>query len=260
MNASGRDGTGGPLAGLLELAILAASYLAFLWLLLPRYRDPAAQATILALSAVGTAWVVAVSPRLLHRDAPEALGVGPGRTLWIRLDNLAPAALGLALVAAAGSSVLLCLGWLLWPSRLAAITVTGFLRQLGAYLPLALVQDISLAFALVRLDAMATAIGARRGREAVAGTAAALFALLHAPNVPVMALSGAFVLVAGRVFLTRPNLLALVLCHAWTGAVLRSATDLNTRVGPFATQPDVRVAREIAASLADLLVRASGLR
>jgi hypothetical protein len=237
-----------------ELAALVAGYLGFTWLLLPAFRSPAALVAIVAVATAGGAWVAYVSPILVHGDSPETRGLGTRRTLWARVDNLGPAAVRFGLLAAGVTALLLALGLLTSPERLAAFAPERFLRELGRYVPLALAQGIALVFFLVRLDHL-SGEGSGASRAALStGTAALLFALIHAPNAAMVALSGLFALAAAAAFRSRPNLFALVLCHAWSGAVLRSVTDIPTRVGPFVSQPDVRPARAVAAAFLDFLV------
>jgi hypothetical protein len=233
----------------LELAVLLAGYLALTWGLLPSFRSPAALAAILLAVLAGGAWVTYLSPVVLHGDSPGDRGLGPRRTLWIRTDNLAPAAVRFASLAGAATLLLVAVGLARYPERLAALTPRRFLLELARYFPLALVQDLALVFVLVRLGALFATAGGKRPGVAPAVAAAALFALVHAPNAAMMVLAGLFVLGAGPAFLSRPNLAALVLCHAWSGAVLRSATGLCTRIGPFTATHDVWVTRELVRTL-----------
>jgi hypothetical protein len=240
--------------GALELAALFAGYVAFTWLLLPAYRAPSAVIAIVLASVAGGAWVVFVSPVLVHGDPAEERGLGPWRTLWVRTDNLARSARLFALLAAAASVLLVVLALARSPETLASLRPGRFLVELGWYLPLALVQDLALVFVLVRLGALFAGAGGIRAGLAATGTAAALFALVHVPNATMVALAASFALAAGTAFRSRPNFLALVLCHTWSGAALRCLTDLNTRVGPFASCPDVRVARDLTRVLREYLL------
>lgn len=242
--------------GALELVALFAGYLAITWFLLPAFRSPPALVAIVLAAIAGGAWITFFSPLLVHGDAAADRGLGPRRTLWIRTDNLAQAARRFALLAAAGSVLLVALALVRTPERLAALNPGRFLLELARYLPLALVQDTALVFVLVRLDGLFPAGGTLRSRVGSTVAAAALFAFLHAPNPAMMALSGLFVLGAAAAFRSQPNLAALVLCHAWSGAVLRSVTGIRTRVGPFAAEPDVWVTRE----LLDAILAALGVR
>lgn len=228
----------------LEVAVLLAGYLSFTWALLPRYRSPAALAAIFVLALSGMAWVAYLSPVLLHGDAAAERGLGSARTLWIRTDGFALSARRFALLSLLATLLLVSVGLARAPEQLVALTPHRFLLELARYVPLALVQDLALVFVLLRVRSLFAAAG-RRGRLAPAVTVAALFALVHAPNPAMMVLSGLFVLCAGPAFLARPNLAALVLCHAWSGAVLRTVTGLGTRIGPFAATPEVRVTREL---------------
>lgn len=231
--------------GALELAALLGGYFAFTWLLLPAYRTPVAAVAIVLVSAVAATWVAVVSPVLVHGDANADRGLGSRSTFWVRTDNLAGAARLFALLAGAATTLLAVLALVHSPATLAALRPGRVLAELGWYLPLALVQDLAFVFVLVRLGALyAGGKGVRPGLASI-GTAAALFALVHLPNAAMAALAALFAFAAGSAFRSRPNVLALVLCHAWSGAALRALTDLNTRVGPFASNPEYRVARDL---------------
>lgn len=233
----------------LELTVLLVGYLGLTWGLLPSFRSPAALAAILLTVLAGAAWVAYLSPVLLHGDSAADRGLGPLRTLWVRTDNFAPATLRFASLGGAATLLLVSVGLARAPERLAALTPRRFLLELARYFPLALVQDLALVFVLLRLRTLVAAAGGRRPRAATAVAAAALFSLVHAPNPAMMVLAGLFVLGAGPTFLSRPNLAALVLCHAWSGAVLRSVTGLSTRIGPFTATHDVWVTRELVRTL-----------
>jgi hypothetical protein len=148
-------------------------------------------------------WVLAflwpIGLNLLHGDLPTDSGV--------RLDNIVEASLRAGLVTvlmAAGLVVTgLLAGSLHWPG-------TGdILERIAPYLGWGLIQQYWLqAFAL------------RRFRQAglpvvwAVITASAVFALLHAPNWALVALTFGSGLVWCGVFLKVPNLLALGVSHA----------------------------------------------
>jgi hypothetical protein len=256
MEGSGRVLTRSRLLDAFEVAALLTGYLAFTWLLLPAFRSPVALAAIVLTAIAGAAWITFLSPLFVHCDDAASRGLGPRRTLWIRTDNLARAIPRFALLAAASSALLVALASFQASERLATLNPSRFVFELARYLPLALVQDLALVFVLVRLDGLFPAGGMLRPRVASTVAAAALFALVHAPNPAMMILSGLFVLGAAAAFRPHPNLAALVLCHAWSGAVLRSVTGIRTRVGPFAAEPDVWVTR----GLLDAILASLGVR
>ena len=235
----------GAAATALELATLVAGYLAFLWILLPAYRLPGAPAAIAVLAVAGGAWVCVVSPAVVHRDGLAARGLGPARRLWLRTDNLLPALRRMAPVAVAAALLLVAAGFVRPPEAATPASAARFLVLFARYVPFALVQDLALVFVLVRLEALAAAAGAPRPAHSGLAATAALFALVHAPNVAMMALGALFVVGAGAAFRSAPNLVVLVLCHAGAGAALRTLTGLSTRVGPFVERPDVWVTREL---------------
>jgi len=60
-----------------------------------------------------------------------------------------------------------------------------------------------------------------------------IFALIHLPNLPLMALTFIFAFWLGYVFYSTPNLYAIVIVHAFLGTLLHRVYELHMKIGLF---------------------------
>jgi hypothetical protein len=241
------------LLSVLEMTALLAGSLALLWLWAPRLDRSlwSALAYLLTASAV-LAYVFWFSPVRLHRDLPAARGLGPRRTYFVRTDNLREALPVYALLAFAGT--VLVLGLALWrdPNALALFTGLAFRVKLGFYLFSGLGQQLFfVGFFLPRMrealapDPGGLSIPPARPRILICLGSALLFALFHFPNPPLMGFVLLFEFALCWVALSWPNLLLAVLCHAWLGTLLHRIALVPMRIGPFYWEPNLYVYRTL---------------
>lgn len=178
-----------------EVLLYVGAFAGYIWIALPDAARLGGWNAAFALFAVG----FPICMNLLHGDRPRDSG--------IRLDTLGPSSreVGLATLAMAGGISLagMLVGgwhWNSWP-RLA--------EQMGLYVAWGLLQQYLLqAFALRRL------LQARLPAVVAVPLAAGLFAAVHAPNWPLVAVTAGSGVIWCVLFLRRPNLLPLGLAHA----------------------------------------------
>ena len=196
-----------------EVAVITGSILLFIWVVQPLGGPGADLAFRLAIV------VLMLLSNLSHGDSRRRMG--------LRLDNLmASARLGLPATAIA-AGVVVMLGLILAPSR---PDYQRLLLNFGYYLLWGFAQQYALqAVVFLRLvDA-----GLTRRAPAVA---AALFALVHAPNPGLMAMTFAGGWMWCSVFRRQPNLVALTASHACLAVIAEAMLPLSVtggyRIGP----------------------------
>ncbi len=233
----------------LEIGVTVALYFVAVWCLGPLVRAPWARVVFYALLLWGAAHVLWISPRVLHRDRPEVRGWGttwPPHGLRARLRIYGALTL-------LGGAALLGVAALRDPGIYQRLVWRSVWVKLALYVPFAFVQDMFVfAFIMTRVRDLvpARAHAERAGtcgwhRAQVTLTTAAIFALLHAPNGPLMAVTALAGLVWAWVFYARPSIALLALSHAILGTVLHRVVELNTRVGPFYWQPKGQLLRVV---------------
>lgn len=200
-----------------EVALVVALVLIVIWVAKPT--GNAAMDLTLRIMTV----VVWIASPIVHRDSLADIG--------LRLDTLAAAAKPLGVATLLGSGALIATGRLLD----SPFHRDDFLSGLGYYIGWAFIQQYGLQAVVLRrlVDA-----GLNRRAPLVA---AALFALVHAPNPGLMILTFFGAWLWCSVFLRHPNLFAVALSQAWLAAVAQSALpDAITgrlRIGPAYVWP-----------------------
>lgn len=208
-----------------ELAAVFLLLLAIVWRVGARIA-PGAEGTVGTLLGVAAAAIVLLSWR--RRAATlDALGMTPARFGAGLASALLVSALGGLALGIAG----LALGT-------ASFGASRF-EWMAQYLPGLLAQQVLLQdFFAPGVRSLAAAQPPQRQRVTTVAVATGLFALLHAPNLPLMAgvtLAGAFWTAH---FLVHRNLLAVVLSHLLLGSAAMASLGPgplgNLRVGPGA--------------------------
>jgi hypothetical protein len=208
----------------------------------------------LALVLIGF-YIAYASPVLIQGHRATLRGLGRWTTCFVRLDNLRSAAPGYGALLVSGALGMLLYLVLFDSGRLDQVNWEGFSVKLVAHTPFVIVQDLFFfSFLLLRIDQVCSATtnpfaGAgqpiHRHRLRVALWFALLFALFHLPNPPLMLLSLLFGAPAAWLFLARPNLAALAVCHLLLGTFLHRVVELHTRIGPFYWDPDHHIVRRL---------------
>ena len=196
-----------------EVAVITGSILLLIWVVQPLGGPGADLAFRLAIV------VLMLLSNLSHGDSRRRMG--------LRLDNLmASARLGLPATAIA-AGVVVMLGLILAPSR---PDYQRLLLNFGYYLLWGFAQQYALQ-AVVFLRVVDA--GLTRRAPAVA---AALFALVHAPNPGLMAMTFAGGWMWCSVFRRQPNLVALTASHACLAVIAEAMLPLSVtggyRIGP----------------------------
>jgi membrane protease YdiL (CAAX protease family) len=200
-----------------EVVLVVALVLAIIWVAKPSGND-----TLDLTLRIVTVVVWIVSP-IVHGDGARDMG--------LRLDNFWPAAKRVLPVTVVGSGALAAAGRLLG----SAFRGDEFLLGFVYYCAWAFAQQYGLQAIILRrlVDA-----GIARRTPLVA---AALFALVHAPNPALMVLTFFGAWIWCSVFLRHPNLIAVALSQACLATVLQAALpDAVTgrlRIGPAYRTP-----------------------
>ncbi|MBS3734554.1 MAG: CPBP family intramembrane metalloprotease [Phycisphaerae bacterium] len=195
-----------------EVVAYVAVFIAYVWIALPDAGRLGAWNAAFGVFAIG----VPVALNLLHGDRPRDSG--------IRLDTLACATRGVALATAVmGGGVVatgLVVGGLHWDGW------ARFGERIGLYLAWGLVQQYLLqAFALRRLRQAGLPVAP------AAVLAAGLFAAVHAPNWPLVALTAGAGCVWCVLFIRTPNLLPLGVAHAALAVAVYYAWPMDWHMG-----------------------------
>lgn len=178
-----------------EVLVFVGACMAYIWLLMPTAKHPQWY-HVASIIVLGT---FPICMNLLHGDRPKDSG--------IRLDNLGASARPVAAVTIVFVIGVIVVGlavggfhWVKW---------RRFAELCGGYLAWGLVQQYLLqAFALRRLRQAALPV------LPAAILAAGLFAFIHSPNWPLVALTFGAGVMWCLLFVRRPNLLPLGLAHA----------------------------------------------
>ncbi|MFW6133907.1 MAG: type II CAAX prenyl endopeptidase Rce1 family protein [Planctomycetota bacterium] len=211
-----------------EVVGYVAVFAAYVWMALPDAGRLGAWNAAFAVFAIGAP----VALNLLHGDRPADSG--------LRVDTLAGSAREVAVATGVmGAGVVavgLAAGGFHWD------TGARFAERAGLYLGWGLVQQYLLqAFALRRLRQ------ARLPTPAAVALAAGLFALVHAPNWPLVAVTFPAGVVWSVLFCRRANLLTLGLAHAGLAVLLYHAWPMawhmGLAIGPEYLQRTADVAR-----------------
>ena len=239
-----------------ELAFLTAAYFVGAWMVAPLIgRVPLAVEAMRMGVLAAAVYVAFISPVLIHGDTAAQRGVGTWRTLFVRTDNLAAAAGRFGLFTLAGAAALVALALIRQPDGLRHVRWDAFGMKLFAYCLFAPVQAyVMWSFMLPRFRrALADGEDSDDDRVWPAVLACALcFALFHAPNVPLMAISFVFAIASGRIYAATPNLFVASLSHALLGTILQQIFGLYTRVGWCFANPESYVIRNLFPFVKDL--------
>ncbi len=222
-----------------ELLTLAGLYYAVAWIIIPRAMTSGAGVAGLFLSVVASAfYYLYYSPVAVHRDTLAQRGLGPATSGFIRTDNLVAAirmalpvtgVAALAIVAAAlgrNPDLFLDLDWQAFGLKFLFYLFSAFFQDL-----------LFFSFVLLRLGEIMAAGSGALGRFALLSVFSLLFALVHLPNTPLMALSFAFAFVFGHLFCRTPNLAVIIAAHALLGTLLHRIYELNMTAGIFYGAP-----------------------
>lgn len=240
-------------AAAFELAWLALLFAICMWWIGPRVAEGGwIVALYWALVLLAGAEILYLSPRR-HHD-PAALrgwpSGGPGA-----FSQAWPVYAGFT----AAAAILLLLAVLIVdPARLGRVSWDAFAIKFVGYLVFGFLQSlIFFGFVLTRLRSLipyGRDPGAEpRHRLQVAAATAAIFTLIHLPNLPLMAVALAGGFGWALIFYRRPNLLLLGLSHAVLGTILHRIVQLNMRIGPFYADPDRYILRAVIPWLNDLI-------
>ena len=244
-----------PLEGAAEIAVLSTLYGLTLWIVGPYVATNAwAVAFYWAAVAFAASLILWVSPFVLHRDPPSLRGWGrrrerddPGRAA-----NAWPSYLALTVVAAVA---LVAAAAIRDPALAAHVAWPRFWAKLVIYLVYGTIQ--AMVFFGWLQTRLRTTLAALVGREPltrplVAVAVASLFALAHAPNWPLAALSLGVGFAWSWLFYARPNVLLMGISHGVLGAILSVVVGFYTRIGPFYAHPAGWIARYAIPGLRDL--------
>lgn len=192
------------------------------------------------LFVFGFLYATWISPVLLHGDSLAERGLGDRRTWFVRTDNFAEAARRLGWFTLAGGFCALLLAALLNPSWADRVDWRVWSVRFGFYALSSTLQSLFIVgFVLVRLKR----VFGNRTLTALAG--AAMFAVLHVPNLPLVGLSAAFAFGVIWIAYATPNVAATALCQTLLGLLVHRVLELSMRIGYFYTHPDVYIWRSI---------------
>ncbi len=235
-------GTGwGQVAIALELGGLLAICLWVMGGLLAHYSQPWFAWVFVGAIAAAGCYILAIAPRLTGRLAVPERGIVGWREGVIRRDNLAPAALHTGLFTLLTTVVIV--GWCWWrdPGFLGRLNTWAFLVKLATYLICAAIQGwVFWEFGARRVRAILASAGRDTGM-CLGAIMTVLVGALHLPNWRLAALSGIAAMAWGWIYHRNPNLLPIILSHAWLGTLLHRLTPLSFRVGYFYSYPEGRV-------------------
>jgi hypothetical protein len=201
-----------PLLSIVEVAVLIGLILLIIWGIQPLGRAG------LDLGLYLLAALMLIAAPAWHRDSRVRLG--------LRLDNFWTALAGVLPITLVAAGAMTGVGL-----YLATIDLPfDPMRELAVYVAWAAIQQYALqSFVLVRLEDA----GLRAGSPAAA---AALFSLVHAPNLNLMILTFLGALFWCSSFRRQPNVFAVALSHAVLALAAVSTLPLETtgglRVGP----------------------------
>jgi uncharacterized membrane protein YjdF len=242
-----------------ELGTLFAGVMLAVWLgpwLVPLPGFIPAVGLVLVATLVYVSWF---SPARLHGDSMAERGLGTWRTLFVRTDNLRPAARRFGMFALGGTTVILLLAEMRNPGWFGRANWTSWGVRLGFYALSAFVQAfVFVGFGLVRLKSLlasshSTGFAGRvagqpgdlRQRLIISSVAAAIFAALHAPNPPAMALTAVFGFAVAWIGVRTPNVIAAAGCQALLGLLVHRVLGLSLRIGAFYSHPDTYIIRDL---------------
>ena len=110
----------------------------------------------------------------------------------------------------------------------------GLGLKFSFYLFSALIQDILFfSYILLRLKDLILIESLHTKKIIVLLLFSSIFALIHLPNLPLMALTFIFAFWLGYVFYSTPNLYAIVIVHAFLGTLLHRVYELHMKIGLF---------------------------
>jgi hypothetical protein len=242
-----------------ETIVLSAIFFLGLWKLGPSVQDSAiARLLFWLLVGWGAFHILWFSPMVLHRDPPEWRGWGrpahgePHAGAWRSAWRV------YALLTATVAGVLLAVAMWRNPSVLADLNWKAFWIKFLGYAVFGPVQAlIFFGFIQARLRAMipqpAPPRAAERHRLRVATAVAAVFALYHLPNLPLIAITFVVGGCWAWVFYKFPNIMLLGLSHAVLGTILHRVIGLHMRIGPFYAEPQRYILRNTVPGLKALI-------
>ncbi len=232
------------------MAAVSGLFFFGLWILGPRIAvGEIPPAAFWLLTLAGGAHVLWFSPKM-HGDPPEWRGWGAAAA-----DGTRPGAFAACWRSYAGMTavfaVLLLAGTAIFnPGALAAVRARAVLVKFSGYVVFGLVQAaVFFGFVMSRVRAAiprpADSAGVPWHRAATALATAAIFALYHGPNAPLMLLGLPMAFVWGWLYYRWPNLPLLGLSHAILGTLLNRVALLPMRIGPFYERPDLYLLRTV---------------
>lgn len=248
-----------PLWGIWEIAGFTTFVFVVLWILGPLIATTheAGFAFWLLIIAAG-AYILWISPVVLHRDPPEWRGWGAYAQDGSRPGSFQNAWFAYAVFTAGAAVLLIAYAAWLDPARMADINWKAvgirFIEYVGSGIAQAVIFQ---GFIASRVRAMVPLGDGERSvhlhRLWVALATTMIFAFYHLPNLRLIA----FVLPAGFcwawIFYRRPNLLLLGLSHAVLGTILNRVVLLYMRIGPFYDHPDLYLWRTVIPGLKNMI-------
>lgn len=243
-----------PLWDAVEVAVLSAMFFFGLWKVGPAVQDSAAARLVFwALVAGGAFHILWFSPMVLHRNPPELQGWGRPADGGYRSGSWRDSWKTYARLTATLAAVLLAFAMWRNPSVLAGLNWKAFWVKFAGYTVYGPVQAL-IFFGFIEARFRAIIPRAMAGHRLLVATAtAAVFALCHLPNLPLLAIT----LVVGGgwawVFYKFPNILLVGLSHAVLGTILHRVIQLPMRIGPFYAEPNRYVLRSVIPGLKALI-------
>ena len=235
-----------------EISAALLLYFFTLWIIAPHAGAPWANAAFVEIMVFATVYVLGVSP-FIYRDSRADRGLGGWRSLFIRCDNLWRAFVQFGFITLAGTALLVMLALWLNTAALSKINWLAVLNKFLCYSPYALVQDLFFygfifqrMLTLIPRPAQSEVLSCRfcdaqeivRHRLTMVALMGIVFSACHIPNSSMMLISFVGAVVWTSVFYMTPNMLVLVLCHAFLGTVVSRIAFLYTRIGPFYAHND----------------------
>ncbi len=252
---------------IVELVLITLGYFAVMWLITPHLSTNGLIPFMKVLLASFVFYYSFFSPAFIHKDTLAERGLGDGRTLFLRFDNLFSSYkyyLGLTLV---GGTAMVGTAIILRPGGFSGFSWYALWLKLGLNTLNALGQDLLfLAFFMPRIKEICS-VAAESGPFAglcskyhvlvVSLVCALFFAIYHIPNPPLLLLVFVFGFVVSYIYYHVPNLALAVFTHAILGTILHRVLELNTRIGPFFWERDKYVYRTLFPSLGELIINIS---
>ncbi len=237
----------------LELTGLTVLSWLFLW-----HWGPEITSYSTTLMAAGYLFILTyisyISPVLIHGDDHRYRGLSNWKTLFIRTDNFLPALYPFSIITLIGAILIIFASLLKNPSIFHQLNWNVFFLKLCFYILSSAVQGLFTLFILMRLIDLSTSDPFQinsdipsefKSRLLLTAMITCFFCLIHIPNFPVMGIILTSTPIVLWQYFKTPNFFLLICTHAILGTLLHRIYELPMRIGPFYSNPDRYLIREL---------------